>query len=215
MPKNSNKVKKVSKFVNNQFDFLLCITVLLLLSLGVIMVLSASAPSALSETGSSYTYVRKQATFAIIGIVLMFIISKIDYRFYKKYYWIVYFVSWTMLLLVIVPGIGRNVKGATRWINLGFGQFQPSEITKIGLIIFYAGYLSDHKDELNGFFKGFVKPFLFLVPPVGILFVVQNHLSVSLVIISVTATMMLMAGARVLHFAICGGVRFKPEFLDY
>lgn len=145
----------------------------------------------------------------------MFIISKIDYRFYKKYYWIVYFVSWTMLLLVIVPGIGRNVKGATRWINLGFGQFQPSEITKIGLIIFYAGYLSDHKDELKSFFKGFVKPFLFLVPPVGILFVVQNHLSVSLVIISVTATMMLMAGARVLHFAICGGVRFKPEFLDY
>lgn len=215
MPKNSNKVKKVSKFVNNRFDFLLCITVLLLLSLGVIMVLSASAPSALSETGSSYTYVRKQATFAIIGIVLMFIISKIDYRFYKKYYWIVYFVSWTMLLLVIVPGIGRNVKGATRWINLGFGQFQPSEITKIGLIIFYAGYLSDHKDELKSFFKGFVKPFLFLVPPVGILFVVQNHLSVSLVIISVTATMMLMAGARVLHFAICGGVRFKPEFLDY
>lgn len=215
MPKNSNKVKKVSKFVNNQFDFLLCITVLLLLSLGVIMVLSASAPSALSETGSSYTYVRKQATFAIIGIVLMFIISKIDYRFYKKYYWIVYFVSWTMLLLVIVPGIGRNVKGATRWINLGFGQFQPSEITKIGLIIFYAGYLSDHKDELKSIFKGFVKPFLFLVPPVGILFVVQNHLSVSLVIISVTATMMLMAGARVLHFAICGGVRFKPEFLDY
>lgn len=215
MPKNSNKVKKVSKFVNNQFDFLLCITVLLLLSLGVIMVLSASAPSALSETGSSYTYVSKQATFAIIGIVLMFIISKIDYRFYKKYYWIVYFVSWTMLLLVIVPGIGRNVKGATRWINLGFGQFQPSEITKIGLIIFYAGYLSDHKDELKSFFKGFVKPFLFLVPPVGILFVVQNHLSVSLVIISVTATMMLMAGARVLHFAICGGVRFKPEFLDY
>ena len=215
MPKNSNKVKKVSKFVNNQFDFLLCITVLLLLSLGVIMVLSASAPSALSETGSSYTYVRKQATFAIIGIVLMFIISKIVYRFYKKYYWIVYFVSWTMLLLVIVPGIGRNVKGATRWINLGFGQFQPSEITKIGLIIFYAGYLSDHKDELKSFFKGFVKPFLFLVPPVGILFVVQNHLSVSLVIISVTATMMLMAGARVLHFAICGGVRFKPEFLDY
>lgn len=215
MPKNSNKVKKVSKFVNNQFDFLLCITVLLLLSLGVIMVLSASAPSALSETGSSYTYVRKQAIFAIIGIVLMFIISKIDYRFYKKYYWIVYFVSWTMLLLVIVPGIGRNVKGATRWINLGFGQFQPSEITKIGLIIFYAGYLSDHKDELKSFFKGFVKPFLFLVPPVGILFVVQNHLSVSLVIISVTATMMLMAGARVLHFAICGGVRFKPEFLDY
>lgn len=215
MQKKPNKVKKISKFVNNQFDFLLCITVLLLLALGIIMVLSASAPSALSETGNSYTYVRKQAGFAALGIALMFIISKIDYRFYKKYYWLIYFISWIILLLVVVPGVGRSVKGATRWINLGFGQFQPSEITKIGLIIFYAGYLSDHKDELKSFFKGFIKPLLFLVPPVGILFLVQNHLSVSLVIISITATMMLMAGCRVLHFGICGGVRNKPEYLEY
>ena len=73
------KVKKISKFANNQFDFILCITVLLLLALGVVMVLSASAPSALSETGDSYSYVKKQAAFAIIGIVAMFFISKIDW----------------------------------------------------------------------------------------------------------------------------------------
>lgn len=212
MQKKPNKVKKVSKFVNNQFDFLLCITILLLLSLGIIMVLSASAPSALASENDSYAFVRKQAGFAVLGIALMFIISKIDYRFYKKYYWMIYFVSWAILLLVVVPGIGRSVKGATRWINLGFGQFQPSEITKIGLIIFYAGYLSDHKDDLKSFFKGFVKPFLFLVPPVGILFVVQNHLSVSLVIVSITSVMMLMAGARVLHFVASGGIRNKSEY---
>lgn len=207
MQKRPNKVKKVSKFVNNQFDFLLCITILLLLSLGIIMVLSASAPSALATENDSYAFVRKQAGFAVLGIALMFIISKIDYRFYKKYYWMIYFISCAILLLVIVPGIGRTVKGATRWINLGFGQFQPSEITKIGLIIFYAGYLSDHKDDLKSFLKGFVKPFLFLVPPVGILFLVQNHLSVSLVIVSITAVMMLMAGCRILHFVASGGVR--------
>lgn len=138
MQKKTNKVKKVSKFVNNQFDFLLCITILLLLALGIIMVLSASAPSALASENDSYAFVKKQAGFAVLGITLMFIISKIDYRFYKKYYWMIYFVSWAILLLVVVPGIGRSVKGATRWINLGFGQFQPSEITKIGLIIFYA-----------------------------------------------------------------------------
>jgi len=200
------KVKKISKFVNNQFDFIICITVLLLLALGIVMVLSASAPSAISQGNDSYFYVRKQAGFAIVGIVLMFFISKVDYRFYKKYYWIVYFVSWIILLLVLVPGIGREVKGATRWINLGFGQFQPSEITKIGLIIFYAGYLSDHKRELKNLFSGFIKPLLFLIPPIGILFLVQNHLSVSLVIIIVTSVMMLMAGCRVLHFAIAGGV---------
>ena len=95
------KVKKVSNFVNNQFDFGLFITVLVLLSMGIIMILSASAPSALSTTGSSYTYVKKQFAFAIVGIILMFVISKIDYRFYKKYYWPVYFASWIILLLVL------------------------------------------------------------------------------------------------------------------
>ena len=203
MPKQK-KVRRFSSFMNNPFDFILCITVFLLLAIGIIMVLSASAPSSLSTNGDSYTYVRKQAGFAILGIALMFLISKIDYRFYKKYYWAIYVLSCLILLLVIVPVIGREVKGATRWINLGFGQFQPSEITKIGLIIFYAGYLSDDKNDLKSFWKGFVKPFLFLVPPIGILFFVQNHLSASLLIGLVTCTMMIVAGCRILHFTISG-----------
>ena len=78
------KTKKISKFANNQFDFILCITVILLLCLGIIMVLSASAPSALSITGSSYTYVKKQLIFAIAGVFVMLFLSKVDYRFYKK-----------------------------------------------------------------------------------------------------------------------------------
>ncbi len=201
------KGKRVSKFVNNQFDFVLCITVLVLLAMGIIMILSASAPSALATTGSSYTYVKKQLTFAIVGIAVMFLVSKIDYRFYKKYYWPIYLASWIILLLVKVPGLGVSVKGATRWVNLGFTQFQPSELTKIGLIIFYAGYLSDHKSELTDFWKGFVKPLCFVVPPIGILFVVQNHLSVSLIIGIITVTMMVMAGCRLQHFAASGGIR--------
>ena len=98
--------------------------------------------------------------------------------------------------------LGREVKGATRWINVpGIGQIQPSELTKIGMIIFYAGYLTDHKNELKDFWRGFVKPLVFfLLPPVAILYLVQNHLSVCLVIGSVTFVMMLMAGCRLLHF---------------
>lgn len=85
-----------------------------------------------------------------------------------------------------------------------FGQFQPSEITKIGMIIFYAGYLSDHKNELKDFWRGFVKPFCFLIPPIAILFFIQNHLSVSLVIGIIVSVMMLMAGCRVMHFMGAG-----------
>ena len=198
------KTKKVSKFVNNQFDFILCITVILLLALGIIMVLSASAPSALSTTGNSYTYVKKQLIFAIAGIFVMLFLSKVDYRFYKKYYWQIYFISWIILLLVLVPGLGYSVKGATRWIKIGGFQFQPSELTKIGLIIFFAGYLSDHKDELYDLKKGFIKPICFLIPPIGILFCVQNHLSVSLVICIITIVMMFIAGCRLKHFAVVG-----------
>lgn len=198
------KTKKVSNFANNQFDFILCITVLLLLSLGIIMVLSASAPSALSTTGSSYTYVKKQLLFAIAGLFVMFFLSKVDYRFYKKYYWYIYFASWIILLLVVVPGLGYAVKGATRWIKIGGFQFQPSELTKIGMIIFFAGYLSDHKNELQEFKRGFLKPLAFLIPPIGILYVVQNHFSVSLVIGVVVLVIMFMAGCRLKYFLIVG-----------
>lgn len=119
--KNNTKTKKVkrfSKFLNNKMDYILFVTVLILLSLGVVMVLSASAPSALSETGKSYTYFIKQFGFAVIGIFIMLFISKIDYRFYKKYYWLAYGVSVLVLLLVLIPGLGKSVNGATRWIKI-------------------------------------------------------------------------------------------------
>ena len=203
--REEKKTKKFSKFLNNKMDYVLVITVLILVSLGVVMVLSASAPSALSKTGSSYTYFIKQFGFAVFGIIAMLFVSKIDYRFYKKYYWGVYVVSVLVLLLVLVPHLGKEVNGALRWIEIkGLGQFQPSEITKIGLIIFYAGYLADHKSELKDFWRGFFKPLIFLAIPVAILYRIQNHLSVSLVISVITFVMMLMAGVRVLHFVWAG-----------
>lgn len=201
------KVKRFSRFVNNKFDFMLCMVVFILLALGIVMVLSASAPSALAESGKTYTYASRQLLAAILGTVIMFIISKIDYRFYKKFYWPAYFVSTGILLLVLVPGLGIDANNATRWIQIPiFGQFQPSELSKIGLIIFFAGYLADHQDEMKSFWKGFVKPLCFLIPPVAILFFVQNHLSVSIVIGAVACIMIIMAGARLLYFIASGAV---------
>lgn len=172
------------------------------------MVLSASAPSSLSTNGNSYTYVIKQLVFAIIGIILMFIISRFDYRIYKKFYKIAYIISIAALISVIIPGIGVEVKGAKRWINLGFGNFQPSEIAKIGLIIFYAGYLTEHKNELGFFWRGCIKSFSFLIPPIAILFFIQDHLSASVVIIAITSIMMIMGGTKIKDFitiAVAGG----------
>lgn len=206
MPKKvQTKAKKSVKFINQPFDFILCIVVFILLALGIVMVLSASAPSALAEGESSYLYAGKQLLFAILGLIAMFVISKVDYRLYKKFYWPIYFLSCAILLLVLIPGIGVSASGARRWAAFpGLGQFQPSEFTKIGLIIFYAGYLTDHKNEMKDFWRGFIKPLCFLLPPIGILYFVQNHLSASLIVAMIACVMMIVAGARLLHFIASG-----------
>ena len=195
----SKKVK-----TEKPFDFILFVTVLLMLCLGIIMVLSASSPSSLAETGSSYEYVKTQAVSAVIGIVLMLFISKIDYKVYSKFYKIIYIAGIILLLAVLIPGLGYSANGATRWINLKFTTIQPSELVKIGLIIFYATYLTKHKDELKEFKKGFIKPLLIVAPIILILVLVQNHLSASLVIIAIVSIMMLMAGTKLRYFLTVG-----------
>lgn len=199
--KGKNNIQNTS---TKQIDFVLLVIIILLLSSGIVMVLSASAPSALSETGSSYTYVTKQAIFAVIGLGVMYFFSKFDYRIFKKFYWLIYWASVGVLLLVLIPGLGVSANGATRWITLGFTQFQPSELTKVGMIVFYAGYLSDHKKELRDFKKGFMKPLAFLLPPVAIAYLIQNHLSVCLVMGAITVVMMIMAGCKMTHFIFSG-----------
>ena len=199
-----NRAKGLKTTPKSKVDFVLVIIILILLSFGIVMVLSASAPSALAETGDSYTYVTKQAIFAVMGLAGMWIVSKVDYRLYKKFYWAIYWLSIAALLLVLIPGLGIEVSGARRWINLGFSRFQPSEITKIGMIVFYAGYLSDHKSDLRSFKKGFVYPLLYIIPPVLIALFIQNHLSVGVVMSAITFVMMLMAGCRLLYFIITG-----------
>ena len=121
-------------------DFILLITVLILLSTGIIMVLSASSPTSLSEYGDSSKYLYKQAFSAGVGLIVMWILAKVDYRIFKRYYKIIYFLCIGLLCLVFV--FGTSAKGATRWIDIGIIRFQPSEVAKVGIIIFYAEYLT-------------------------------------------------------------------------
>lgn len=200
MAKGNAKNKK--SVANKPVDFILVVTVLLLLALGIVMVLSASAPSAFAKTGNSYTYVEKQALLGAVGIVGMIIISKIDYKKYKKFSKIAYIGS--ILILAMVPLIGKEVNGAKRWIDLGFTTFQPSELAKLGMIIFYAAYLSDNKDKLKKLWHGFLLPFLYIAPVALILLVFQTHFSATLIIVAVVSIMMLIAGSKLSYFMSIG-----------
>jgi cell division protein FtsW len=201
MPQNKkNQLKKIDR----PFDFILFINVLILLAMGIVMVLSASSPSALSKTGNSYTYFTKQAIFAVGGIVAMLFLSRWDYHKYEKFANLAYIGS--IILLALVPIFGSSAKGATRWLEIGPISFQPSEVAKVALIVFYASWLTKNKDNLKGFFKGFLKPFLYLIPIIIILVIFQDHLSATIIIVLIVAIMMLMAGSRLRYFLTIGSV---------
>ena len=200
----AKKKKEVtfSSFLNNPIDFTLVITILLLLGIGLVMVLSASSPSALSESGNSYAYFSKQLLFAILGLIAMGVISKIDYRFYQKFYKHAWWIS--VILLAIVLVIGSEVNGAKRWIKITTTfSFQPSEAVKILMIVFYAGILVKNKDELDKYKNGFIKHIIMVTPIIGLL-ILEPHLSSSIVIIGIISIMMIVAGCKFKHFILTG-----------
>ncbi len=205
MQKNSKK--NIELNTSKPFDFVLFITVLILLSIGIVMVLSASSPSALSKIGNSYAYVTRQAMFAVLGIILLLVISKIDYRIWAKFSNIAYWASLLVLLAVAIPSIGSESKGATRWIDLGFTTIQPSEFAKIALIIFYATWLTKNKNKLKDIKTGFFIPIMYFIPIALILVFLQDHLSVTLVIMIVISIMMIMAGTKLSYFLTFRNIR--------
>ena len=196
------KEKSFSSFLNNPIDFTMLITIVLLLGIGLVMVLSASSPSALSESGNSYSYFSKQLIFGILGLIAMTFISKIDYRFYRKFYKHAWWVS--ILLLIAVKLIGSEINGAKRWIKITETlSVQPSEMVKFLMIVFYAGILVKNRDSLKLYGKGLVKHMLYLVPIIGLL-LLEPHLSASVVIIGIVCIMMIIAGCKFKHFVFTG-----------
>lgn len=201
MAKKKNKMVGFSDFLNNPVDFTLVITVLLLLSLGLVMVLSASSPTSLQKYDNSYYYFIRQLIFAVLGLIGMYFVSRIDYRIYQKFYKQAWWLS--LILLAVVLLFGSDSHGAKRWIDLGFITFQPSEIVKFLMIIFYAGILVKNRNELGKFWKGLVKHVLYLIPIIGLL-VLEPHVSTSMVIIITCCVMMIMAGCKFWQFFVSG-----------
>lgn len=203
MASKKTNSSKFSWFLNNPVDFTLVIIVLILLCLGLIMVLSASSPKSLSEYGTSYQFFVKQLIFAILGLIAMAMISKIDYRFYKRFYKLAWIVSILLLALVLV--IGKEVNHAKRWIEVANGSLsvQPSEVVKFLMIVFYAGILTKNRDELGSFWNGLVKHICMLAPII-VLLMLEPHFSASIVIVGICCIMMIMAGCKLWQFLASG-----------
>lgn len=183
------------------FDFWIFITVLVLLSLGIIMVFSASSAYAYNYMHDTYYFLRQQLISAVIGIIVMIITMGIDYRKLGKLSPILLVGSIILLIFARIPGIGRFVNGSWRWIYLGPVHFQPSELAKFAVILFFSFSLSKRKEQLKYFFKGLL-PYLLLIGVYAGLLLLEPHLSCTILIMAVASIILFSAGAKIYHFLL-------------
>ena len=127
------------------------------------MIYSSSSIISLNKYGNSFRFVLLQGSFFILGLICMFVFSKIDYRLYKKYSNLFLLVSFILLVLVLIPGIGKVRNGSRSWFGLFGLGFQPSEISKISLIIFVSKYLSNNEKFKRQTYKFILPVFLVIV----------------------------------------------------
>lgn len=186
------------------FDFLIFTTVLLLLSLGTIMVFSSGAPHAYHYMhGDTYHFLKRQLLYLPLGLFAMFVTMNIDYRKLGKLSPFLLIASIGLLVLVLVPGVGTELNGATRWIRIGGQTIQPSEFAKLSIILYFSHSLSKRKDKLKYFFRGLF-PYIILLGIFAALLMKQPHLSATLVIGSVASIILFCAGAKIRHFIVLG-----------
>ena len=186
------------------FDAPFAALTLLLLTIGVVMVLSASYARAYfsASTGhnAAYYFIR-QLGFAAAGTAAMFILSRFPMSFYARMSFPVLAAS--VVLLALVPVIGVSQGDAKRWIDLGFTTFQPSEIAKIAVILYFAALICRFRARMRTFRYGILPFAAVLLLIVGLL-VLEPHFSAAIIIIAIGAVMLFLGGAR-LYWFIGGG----------
>ena len=176
-------------------DIPFLLLVLTLLGVGLVMLYSASYAQSEYDTGYeiSTKYLQKQAVCAVLGLICMWIFSRIPAQFWMKFAWPVYGISIVLLLSVLV--VGESVNGARRWINIAGLQFQPSEIAKFAMIVLFARltrlFGANAKDFRHGVL-GFGLALLGILVPLAL----EKHLSAIMLIGMVGVTMMFVAGTR-------------------
>lgn len=209
---SSNKKREPSK--NNgifasilkkqpDLDFTFLTLVIVIVCIGIIMVFSASAPKSLRTYGHSYNFVKKQLMFAIAGFFGMIVLSRVDYRKLKKYVGLAMIICIGLLIAVIIPGVGVEHNGATRWLNVGF-ELQPSEFMKPVMALFVAQKIQEKEYNLRTF-KGTFRMFIW-IGIVGVLMFLEPHVSGALVICGIAGVVMLCGGAKWKNLFMCAGM---------
>ncbi|MDH3990995.1 MAG: putative lipid II flippase FtsW [Gammaproteobacteria bacterium] len=179
---------------------LLGITLTLLLG-GLVVLASASISTAENSAGDPFFYVGRQAVAALLGAAAGFICLFVPMHFWRSTGPLMLLFAFGLLVVVLVPGVGHTANGSTRWIRLGVFNLQASELARLCLMIYLAGYLVRHNKTVREQFSGFVRPMIVLFIA-SCLLLAEPDLGAAVVLVAVAFAMMFVAGARFRDFFV-------------
>lgn len=189
---------KASSLIEN-IDMPLLLSALALLGLGLVMVASSSISIAERELSEPLYYFWRQFSYSIVGLTTAFVVFKVPLEFFQKSGPTLIVASMFLLMLVLIPGIGKEVNGSIRWLNLGFLSLQVSEFVKLSTVIYLAGYLVRHNEEVRTNLSGFTRP-LVLIFIISLLLILEPDFGAVAVIAMTAMGMLWLGGASFFQF---------------
>lgn len=195
LQKEKNNCKSIARINKGHgLDFVLLFTVIILLFIGIIALSSASSYYSLKYYNNSVYLLTKQIIFGIFGVILMLIISKINYNKYLNVGYLGYLIGIFLMLAVFIPGLGKTINGASRWLNLGIFTFQPSEVMKILLIIAISAYMIKNSTKTVSVKDYFIPACMILL--VGIIMYFQSHMSGAMIMFFLGGILIIASGIK-------------------
>jgi len=196
-----NKFKERRNAERFPVDPVLLLSSMALVFIGLVMMTSASITSADNNFGNPLYYFQRQLLFIGIGLLLGYVVWRIPLQLWYTFRPALLLLGFMLLLIVLIPGVGQEVNGSSRWIRLGSFNMQVSEFIKILLIIFLAGYISKHKDALQKTTLAVMLPMLVLSLVAGLL-MLEPDLGATVVIFATGMCMFMLAGVRLKVFVV-------------
>lgn len=189
--------------MSRTIDYPLLIVTLILFLAGLLIISSASTAISERNFGTLYGYTIRHFIYGMIGFSALFLASRVPYRMWRKVALPLMIASLVLLTLVFFPEIGFRHGGAARWINLGFISFQPSEVLKIMLVMYLAGWLSRNQKDAGGIMQRFV-PFTIILSVIGVFLILQPDIGTFVVVAATAVVLYFLGGGKISQLASLG-----------
>jgi len=186
-------------------DSVLLTAVIGLLLMGLVMVTSASITVAGTKLGDPFYYLKAQSVGVALGLVAAVIVCMIPTALWEKLAMPLMLFALLVLVLVAIPGVGYQVNGSRRWLRLGFMNFQPSELSRMLLLMYLASYIARRQSELRDSLQGFIKP-LGLLAIAAVLLLLEPDMGAATVLLATGMGMLFLAGVKLRHFFALIGI---------